>query len=115
MNYVDLAHNFVLAGGTWAELANDIDPDLPEKTKSKILLLLRDIFCESEAAGTIKVQFSTAMQELKADDNVEKIKQTILSDGGKIWSDIVASIDNQIDPADHLRVYLSLTKILCHD
>jgi hypothetical protein len=114
-NYADLAHNFVLAGGTWAELATNIDPDLPEKTKSKTMLLLRDIFCESEATGTIKVQFSTAMQELKPDDSVEKIKQTILSDGGEIWSDIVASIDNQIDPTDHLRVYLSVTKILCHD
>ncbi|MDZ7607157.1 MAG: hypothetical protein U5K79_16570 [Cyclobacteriaceae bacterium] len=114
-DYVDLAHNFTLAGGTWAELANDIDPELPEKTRSKTLLLLRDIFCESEETGTIKVQFSPAMQKLNSGDPLEKIRQTILSDGGRIWNDIASGIDQQIDPADQLRVYLSLTKILCHD
>jgi len=115
MNFADLTHNFVLAGGTWKELANDLDPALPEKSRAKTLLLLRDIFCESEGTGTIKVQYSTAMQELSADDNIEKIRKTILSDGGAIWSKIVAEIDTRIDPADHLRVYLSLINILCHD
>lgn len=115
MNFEDLAHNFELAGGTWKELANELDPALPEKSRSTTLLLLRDIFCESEESSTIKVQYSTAMQELTPDDNIEKIKETILTDGGEVWSKIIVEIDARIDPADQQRVYLSLTKILCHD
>jgi len=115
MDFTDIMHNFVLAGGTWKELANGLDPVLSENTRAKTLLLLRDIFCETGGAGAIEVPYSAAMQELNSEDNVDKIRQTILSDGGEIWSDIISSVDNQIDPTDHLRVYLSLTKILCHD
>jgi len=115
MNFADLAHNFVLAGGTWEELSKDLDPILSENTRAKTLILLRDIFCESGGDGTIKMQYSAAMKELNSGDTVEKIKRTILSGGGEVWGKIVAGIDHQIEPADQMKVYLSLTKILCHD
>lgn len=115
MNFGDLVHNYVLAGGTWEELAKELDPAIPENTRAKTLILLRDIICESGGGGTIKLQFSMAMKELQSDDSPEKIKLTILSDGGEIWGQVITALESQIDPIYHKTLYLSLIKILSHE
>jgi len=96
-------------------LAKDLDPALSENTRAKTLILLRDIICESGGDGTIKLQYSKAMKELHSGDSLEKIRRTVLSDGGEIWGQIISTLDSQIDPSQLKELYLSLIKILSHE
>jgi hypothetical protein len=113
MSFSDIKMNFVVAGGTWKELANDLDPGLPEKVRSTALILLRDIFCASGGSGTIKVKCNS-LQEVNAASSLESVRKTLFA-SGEVWSKIVLDVDTKIDKAYQKQLYLSLTKILCHD
>jgi hypothetical protein len=113
MSFSDIQMNFVVAGGTWKELANDLDPELPEKVRITALLMLRDIFCASEGSGTIKVKCEN-LQNIDAQSSLENLRIS-LSTSGEMWSKIVAGVDKKIDVTYQKQVYLSLIKILCHD
>jgi hypothetical protein len=112
MAYADVKMNFIVAGGTWKELADDLDPGLPENVRKKTLLMLRDIFCASGGSGTIKVKCSN-LQDINENTSTENIRKILLP-SGEVWGKIVMSIDNNIDSAYQKKLYLSLIKILCH-
>jgi len=113
MSYSDLKMNFVVAGGTWKELANLMDQSLPETVRKKALLVLRDIFCASEGLGTINVKCEN-IGDINDQTSLENIRMK-LSNSGEMWGKIVANIDQKIDASYQKSLYLSLTKILCHD
>ncbi len=113
MSFSDVKMNFEVAGGTWKELANQLDSGLPEKVRIKSLLLLRDIFCASEGTGIIKVKCEN-IGDINDQTSLEVIHGK-LSNSGELWGKIVANIDQKIDVAYQKPLYLSLTKILCHD
>lgn len=113
MSFSDVKMNFEVAGGTWKELANNLDPELPEKVRITALLMLRDIFCASEGSGTIKVKCEN-IQNFNSQSSLETIRIT-LSSSGEMWSKIVLNADKKIDTTYQKQVYLSLIKILCHD
>ena len=105
--------NFEVAGGTWKELAKDLDPSLPENVKSSALLLLRDIFCASGNSEKVKVKCEN-FQDISSSSSLADIKKTLTA-SGEIWKKIVAGVDKKIDSKYQKQLYLSLTKILCHD
>lgn len=113
MAFSSIKRNFSAAGGTWEELANNLDASLPENVRVEALLLLRDIFCASSESGTVKVKCEN-LQSINSQSNLEDIKKS-LSSSGKIWSEIVANVDRKIDSSYQKQLYLSLLKILCHD
>jgi len=113
MPFSEIKTNFIVAGGTWKELANDLDPGLPENVRATALLMLRDIFCASESAGTIKVKCEN-LKGVNEQSSLEDIRKTLLS-SGEIWSKIVAKVDKKVNSSYQKQLYLSLTKILCHD
>lgn len=113
MSFADIQTNFEVAGGTWKELATDIDPSLPENVKSTALLLLRDIFCSSGNSGKVKIK-CVNFQDISASGSLSDIKNTLKS-SGEIWNKIVSEVDRKIDSKYQKQLYLSLTKILCHD
>jgi len=113
MAFSDVKMNFIVAGGTWKELANDLDPGLPEPVRKTTLLMLRDIFCASGGSGTIKVKCEN-LQGVDANTSLENIRKTLLP-SGEVWGKIVTNVDKKIDLAYQKQLYLSLIKILCHD
>lgn len=113
MSFLDIRMNFDVAGGTWKELANNLDPGLPEKVRITVLLMVRDIFCEMEGSATIKVKCEN-IQNINAQSSLENIRIN-LSTSGEMWSKIVVNADKKIDLTYQKQVYLSLIKILCHD
>lgn len=113
MSFTDIKMNFVVAGGTWKELASDLDPSLPEKVRGTALIILRDIFCATGGSGTIKVKCNK-LQDVNAAASLENIRKTLLS-SGEVWNKIVLKVDNKIDKDYQKTLYISLTKILCHD
>ncbi len=113
MSFNDIQMNFVVAGGTWKELANNLDPELPEKVRITTLLMIRDIFCDTKGSGIIKVKCES-IQNIDAQTSLENIRIS-LSTSGEMWSKIVVNADKKIDTTFQKQVYLSLIKILCHD
>ena len=113
MSFPDVKMNFIVAGGTWKELANNLDPGLPENIRKTALLMLRDIFCASGGSGTIKVKCEN-LQAVDANTSLENIRKQLLP-SGEVWGKIVMNVDNKIDRTYQKQLYLSLIKILCHD
>jgi len=113
MSFSDIKMNYKVAGGTWKELAENLDPALPENVRISSLLLLRDIFCASESSGKIKIKCEN-IQDLNASSSLNSIKKS-LSASGEIWNKITAGVDNKIESKYQKQLYLSLINILCHD
>lgn len=113
MPFAEIKTNFIVAGGTWKELANHLEPDLPESVRATALLLLRDIFCASENSGIVKVKCEN-LKDINAQSSLENIRKTLLS-SGEIWSKIVTNVDKKVNSSYQKQLYLSLTEILCHD
>lgn len=113
MSFSDVKMNFEVAGGTWKELADQLDSGLPEKVRIKSLLLLRDIFCASEGTGIIKVKCEN-IGDINDQTSLEVIRGKLFN-SGELWGKIVTNIEQKIDVAYQKPLYLSLTKILCHD
>jgi len=113
MSFQDVKMNFVVAGGTWKELANQLDQGLPETVRKKALLLLRDVFCAGAASENVKMKCEN-LQGLNDQSSLENIRKS-LSSSGEIWKKIVAEIDTKIEAEYQKQLYLSLIKILCHD
>ena len=113
MSFSDIRMNFEAAGGTWKELADDLDPELPEKVRIMALLMLRDIFCSTEGSGSIKMKCEN-IQNINAQSSLQTIRIN-LSSSGEMWSKIVVNTDKKIDTTYQKQLYLSFIKILCHD
>jgi hypothetical protein len=113
MSFSDLKMNFVVAGGTWKELATALDTGLPESVRKKTLLLLRDIFCAAGGSENVKMKCNN-LQDLNEQSSLENIRKS-LSASDEIWNKIVAETDKKIEAEYQKQLYLSLIKILCHD
>jgi hypothetical protein len=113
MSYSDLKMNFVVAGGTWKELAAQLDPSLPETVRKKALLLLRDVFCAAGGSENVKLKCEN-LPNLNDQSSLENIRKSLTS-SGEIWSKIVSEVDAKIETAYQKQLYLSLIKILCHE
>lgn len=110
----EIKNTFMEAGGTWKELAEELGAGLPDKVYAQALLTLRDCFCESGASGVLKITNCAAVSKINSSQSLEQIK-TILSASGQTWKTITEKIGKDIPVANQKTIFLSLTKILCHD
>ena len=110
----ELINTFTEAGGTWKELAESFQNDLPEELIKVSLLSMRDCFCDLASSGEIKMTNRDQVAKLNQDDSLEHIEQ-VMSSSGKNWQAIVTGISAKIPENQRKTVYLSIIKVLTHD
>jgi len=113
MSFEIVSFNFAGAGGTWKELTENMDPDLPDEVKTNTLLVVRDVFCSNKKKNTVKIkctEFSTAPEKQTA----EELK-TSLSAIDTFWKQVFDEVDARIDQTYHKKIYVSLINTFCHD
>jgi hypothetical protein len=114
MPFNEIVNSFTMAGGTWQELAESIDPALPESIKTRALLAIRDTFCGYGTTGTISLSDCGMPMQLTDDDSLEVIRET-LADSDDVWKEIIHNIDQKIEKREQKGVFLSFINILCHE
>lgn len=113
MGFERLKKNFQTAGGTWKELAENIDATLPEQVKVNTLILIRDVFCDSENTGTVKIEcikFDKPLTEISLNDIASDLKKA-----DPLWKKIITGINESVEPKYQKTLYISLINIFCHD
>jgi hypothetical protein len=113
MTLDDIRMNMEAAGGTWEELANDLDPELPEEVRKKILLIAIDAICSSGNSGTVEFDCSK-LGDISADTDLSMMVAQ-LKDSGEPWSTVTNSVLSEIDPKHQSKTFLSLLNIFCHE
>ena len=113
MSFKIIQFNYSGVGGTWKELAENMDIDLPEEVKVKVLILARDVICGASDKGTIKIKCPTldAAPETYSSSELK----SRLSEADPFWKNITERIDNEIDAGHHAQIYAALIKTFCHD
>ena len=102
-----------MADGTWKELAENIDVTLPQQVKVDALLLVRDVFCNSDHVEKLKincVEFQQPVDEIPLDE-----LKSELSESDQLWTHIIEKMDATIDKQYHQKLFVSLVNILCHE
>jgi len=110
----EIVNTFTEAGGTWKELAESFQKDLPEELVKVSLLSMRDCFCDLASSGEIKMTNRDKISELNQGDSLDRIEH-LLSSSGKNWQAIVNKISLRIPENQRKNVYLSIIKVLTHD
>jgi hypothetical protein len=113
MGFERLKKNFQTAGGTWKELAENIDATLPEQVKVNTLILIRDIFCDSENSGTVKIEcikFDQPLSKMSPDEIASSLKKA-----DPLWEKIITGITESVEPQYQKTLYVSLINTFCHD
>ncbi|HRH59039.1 MAG TPA: hypothetical protein PL045_00605 [Chitinophagaceae bacterium] len=108
----EIKNSFVLAEGTWAEMANDFDPLLPDDIYKQTLLTIRDCFCKGGMTGKVKVTKTT--RKVESSESLDEIKKTFDASGG-IWKTIEEKISNAIPEKYQKTIFVTTYKILSHD
>jgi len=106
----EIKNTFERAGGTWKELAQNLDVGLPEKIYIQALFTMRDCFCQSGQSGKLKVLMTGTIKKISSDQSLEQIRK-ILSDTGGTWTTIVERINIDIPSEYQKTLYLALIKI----
>jgi hypothetical protein len=110
----ELVNTFKEAGGTWKELAETYNSDLPEDMVGKSLVSIRDCFCNIASEGIIKMTNREKVAKLNDSDSLDHIEQE-LSSSGDSWKAIVDKLSSNIPADARKEVYLSTIKVLTHD
>ena len=110
----EIINTFTEAGGTWKELAENFQKDLPEESVKPSLLSLRDCFCDLASSGEIKMTNLDKVRKLNRGDSLDNIEQ-VLSSSGDNWQAVVKHISTDIPENGRKIVYLSIIKVLAHD
>lgn len=113
MSFAGIRHNFSAVGGTWKELAENMDESLPDEVKVKSLLMIRDVFCANKKKGTVKIECPNFTQPIE-NYTLPDLK-TELSKTDAFWKDITTAADAQIDSEFQQKLYISLIKTFCHE
>lgn len=109
-----IKNTFEQAGGTWKEMADELQKNLPEKIYVQSLFTLRDCFCEAGQGKILKIPNNAAVDKLSSKQSLAEIKTT-LSAAGSTWKKIVDQVSKQIPEANQKTLFLSLLKILGHE
>jgi hypothetical protein len=110
----ELVNTFKEAGGTWKELAEAYNADLPESLVGISLVSIRDCFCNIASDGVIKMTNREKVARLGKDSSLEEIGQT-LSEAGDSWKAISEKLSANIPEDSRKQAYLSTIKVLTHD
>ena len=113
MSFEVVSFNFTGIGGSWKELAEKIDPELPDEVKTKTLLIVRDVICSSNEKKTITIkcnEFNTPPEQ----NSAEELKN-LLGSSDKFWKQVSEELDAHVDQTYHKKIYLSLINAFCHE
>jgi hypothetical protein len=110
----EIVNTFTEAGGTWKELAENFDKELPEPIVGISLLAMRDCFCNLASSGEIKMTNPDQVRRLNKRDPLERIEQE-LSYSGKNWNAIVEKVREKIPEQYRKDLYLLIINVLTHE
>jgi hypothetical protein len=110
----ELLNTFREAGGTWKELADHFQAELPGELVGQSLISIRDCFCSLATDGKIQMTNLDRVRKLNSSDSLEQLER-VLSSSGESWKAIVDKISGSISENQRKNVYLSIIKVLSHD
>ncbi len=106
----EIINSFTSAGGTWAELAVNLNKFMPETTFVPPMLALRDSFCELEYSGDITIENTQQVTLLNDINTLDEITAA-LKKSGESWQRILKNTLPVVPKDQQKRFYLSLIKI----
>ncbi|MCB0806626.1 MAG: hypothetical protein KDC05_12575 [Bacteroidales bacterium] len=113
MPFNKIKRNFTNSGGTWKELAENIDPDVPEQARVDALLAVRDVICNltQESAYKIKcIDFGDSLHDMP----LKELKSE-LQKADPFWDQCLTILNEKIDKKHQHKVIVSLVNVLCHE
>lgn len=110
----EVENTFILAGGTWKDLAEGLDEELPENIRKGALLSFRDSFCRPGSSGTLELQKCSAAASVDMTLPLRQVKSA-LSDIERIWSRIIENLENRVDPAYQKSILITTINVFCHE
>jgi hypothetical protein len=106
----EIINSFRSAGGTWAELAVNLNKFMPEASFVPAMLALRDSFCELEYSGDITIENTLQVSQLNDTNTLDEITAALKS-SGKSWQRIVKNTLPAVPKDQQKQFYLSLIQI----
>lgn len=106
----EIKNIFERAGGTWKEMAENLEAGLPGKIYVQALFTMRDCFCSPGQSGVLKIKTSDRIRKINESYSLEQIKRTLTEAAGT-WTTIVEKISSDIPPEYQKQLFLSLIKI----
>lgn len=106
----EIINSFSSAGGTWEELALNLNKTLPEITFVPAMLTLRDSFCQLEYSGDITIQNTLQVNQLNDSNTLDEITSALKS-SGESWQRIVKNTLPVVPKDQQKQFYLSLIQI----
>ncbi len=114
----EIKHSFRKADGDekgiWTNLANNIDPTLPEDVQSKTLLAVRDCFCETGSAGKLEISDCKKAKAIKADQPREVYLRQLKA-VNPLWKLIAEKVSDAIPDEHEISALQSITKNICDE
>jgi hypothetical protein len=80
----EIKDKFERAGGTWKELAQALDKELPEKIYVAALLTLRECLCVPGGTGKFKIIITPEIRKIRSSQSLEQIRQAMKNAGGTL-------------------------------
>jgi hypothetical protein len=106
----EIINSFRSAGGTWAELAVNLNKFMPEASFVPAMLALRDSFCELEYSGDITIENTLQVSQLNDTNTLDEITAALKS-SGESWQRIVKNTLPAVPKDQQKQFYLSLIQI----
>ena len=106
----EIINSFGSAGGTWAELAVNLNKIMPETSFVPAMLALRDSFCEIEYSGDITIQNTLQVNQLNHSNTLDEITAA-LKLSGQSWQRILKNTLPAVPKDQQKQFYLSLIQI----
>lgn len=110
----EVVNTFREAGGTWKELAEAYQADLPQSLQSIALISIRDCFCSLASDGVIKMTDREKIARLGQHSSLDEI-ELMLSSADQGWKAIMTKFSSNIPADSRKEAYLSTIKVLTHD
>jgi hypothetical protein len=101
--------SFKMAGGTWAELALGLEPEMPDQVLIDGLLALRDSFCGLGKSGKVKIISSGELLNLTQNNSLQEFAEAMQS-SDENWRVILENTKNVIPDKNQKKFYLIIIK-----
>ena len=111
----EIKNTFVMAGGSWSEFAGNLGAaGFPDKVFVRLLLTVRNWFCESGKKGVIKISYNKQLRNISGKMTLDEINAAI-TPADTVWFMIKTRLNREIRPEYQKKLYLSLIKTFCHE
>jgi hypothetical protein len=106
----EIRDKFERAGGTWKELAQALDKELPEKVYVNALLTLRECLCQPGQSGKYKIKITPSIRKISSSHSLEQIRQAMKNAGGALKT-IDERVGSDIPVEYQKSLFLTIIKI----